>query len=149
MADRNALIFVDFPTPDPEATSRFYSEVFAWEAEPHPKGVFHLLRPGGELLRDDGSSSGRSNLNLGVYNVASPVPDPRPVEGIPTISGPGVRVYVVNPDRAEQNAAMDRAIERGATALWRDLYWDEFEGYHGSFLDPWGNQVILWTKPED
>ena len=29
----NTLIFVDFPSDDPEASGRFYAEVFGWEVE--------------------------------------------------------------------------------------------------------------------
>ena len=32
----NALIFVDFPSDDPEASAVFYHEVFGWEVEPRP-----------------------------------------------------------------------------------------------------------------
>ena len=42
----NRLIFVDFPSTDPEASARFYNEVFGWEVEPRPAGVFHRIVPG-------------------------------------------------------------------------------------------------------
>ena len=32
----NTLIFVDFPSDDPEASGKFYAEVFGWEVEPRP-----------------------------------------------------------------------------------------------------------------
>ena len=48
MWDRSSLIFVDLPSSDPVHAARFYEEVFNWETEPHPDGIFHLLRPGGE-----------------------------------------------------------------------------------------------------
>jgi predicted enzyme related to lactoylglutathione lyase len=146
MTDRNALIFVDFPSPDPRATATFYAAVMGWETEPHPEGVFHLLKPNGEFILDDGTSSGQRNLNMGAYSLDEPRPDPSQRTGsLAPASGAPVRVYIANPDRAEQKAVLDRAEEHGASVLWRDYYWKEFEGFHGAFRDPWGNQVILWT----
>ena len=42
----NPLIFVDLPTPDPEATSRFYEELFEWKINRRPAGEFHEILPG-------------------------------------------------------------------------------------------------------
>ena len=39
----NTLIFVDFPSTDPEASARFYNEVFGWEVEPRPADVFYRI----------------------------------------------------------------------------------------------------------
>ena len=36
----------------------------------------------------------------------------------------------------------------GATALWEQRYWEELDGHHASFLDPWGNQIIMWWRPD-
>src|SRR6266511_649998 len=40
---------------------------------------------------------------------------------------------------------------RGAEApLLHDIkFWREFAGWHGSFRDPWGTQIILWTEASD
>ena len=39
------------------------------------------------------------------------------------------------------------AAERlGASILWRDHYWAEFNGYNHAFVDPWGNEIVLWGK---
>jgi hypothetical protein len=85
------------------------------------------------------------NLNLGVYSLTEPRPDPRTPELLRESSRAGIRVYVVNRTRAEQDAVLARAQARGADVLWRDCYWREFEGFHCAFRDPWGNQVVLWT----
>ena len=34
--------------------------------------------------------------------------------------------------------------DRG-TELWRRHFWTEFGGANASFLDPWGNQLMLWA----
>ena len=77
----NTLIFVDFPSDDPEATARFYEQVFGWEVEGRPPGVFHRIVPGNEFLAD-GEPSGVGNLHMGIHNIANarPHPDPAGVE---------------------------------------------------------------------
>ena len=58
MADRvNPMIFVDFPSPDPAASAKFYEEVFGWVVEPRPADVFYRIVPGGHFPLDDGSTS--------------------------------------------------------------------------------------------
>ena len=46
--------------------------------------------------------------------------------------------------------SMDRILgeaeARGATILWRDHYWAEFNGFNSAFKDPWGNTLVLWGK---
>ena len=46
----NPVIFVDFPTEDPEAMSAFYKELFGWDYKRRPAGEFHEIlaseRPG-------------------------------------------------------------------------------------------------------
>ena len=73
----NTLIFVDFPSDDPEATARFYEQVFGWEVEGRPAGVFHRIVPGDEFL-SDGEPSGVGNLHMGIHNVANARPHPDP-----------------------------------------------------------------------
>ena len=67
----NTLIFVDFPSDDPRASASFYAEVFGWEVEPRPGGVFHRIVPGQHFLLDDGSPSPVGNLHMGIFNVAN------------------------------------------------------------------------------
>ena len=61
--------------------------------------------------------------------------------------GHSARVWVLVSDDDDADAIMDRAVERGATELWRHHFWAEFNGFNNSFIDPWGNQIMLWTKP--
>ena len=145
----NTFIFVDFPSTDPEAQAAFYNEVFGWTVEGRPAGVFHRAVPGSEFLLDDGSPSGVGNLHLGFYNVANARPHPDPAGVEPRHLSEGGRTMrswiLVSPDDS-QDRILDTAEKLGATVLWRNHYWAEFNGFNGAFLDPWGNTVVLWTK---
>ncbi len=148
----NTLIFVDFPSDDPEASAVFYAEVFGWLVEPRPAGVFHRIVPGGEFPLDDGSPSGVGNLHMGIYDIANARPhpdaggvDPRQLNR----TGRAARVWVLVDDDENADDIMDRAVARGATELWRHHYWAEFNGFNDAFEDPWGTTIILWTKGGD
>jgi predicted enzyme related to lactoylglutathione lyase len=147
----NTYIFVDLPSPDPAATATFYGEVFGWKVEGRPEGVFHRAVPGGEFLLSDGSPSGVGNLHIGIYGTRTPIPNPNSGAGSEGRSapGPGVRVYVLVSDDDSEERILDKAEELGAEILWRGWYWKEFNGFHGAFLDPWGNEIVLWTKGGD
>ncbi|MEX0665124.1 MAG: VOC family protein [Acidimicrobiia bacterium] len=145
----NTLIFVDLATDDPEASADFYHDVMGWEVEGRPSGIFHRIVPGGEFPLEDGSPSGVGHLHLGIYSIRDPRPDPNPPRRAARSDDPAPRVYVLVDPREEQDAILGRAEQRGAEILWRDEYWREFDGWHGSFRDPWGNQIVLWTKPGD
>src|SRR5215211_7364100 len=82
MSYPNTLIFVDFPSTDPEASAEFYNAVFGWEVEPRPAGVFHRIVPGQNFQVDGGQQGPTGNLHMGIYNVANarPHPDPEGVE---------------------------------------------------------------------
>jgi predicted enzyme related to lactoylglutathione lyase len=151
MPQPNTLIFVDFPSPDPEAAARFYGEVFGWEVEGRPAGTFHRIVPGGHFPNPDGTASEVGNLHMGIFNTASAVPDPNPApsQGTGTASGPAPRIYILVSDDDSEAGILERAEARGASILWRDKYWGEFNGFHGAFRDPWGSEVILWTKGGD
>ena len=112
----NPLIFVDLPSPDPEATSRFYAELFDWKYNRRPAGEFHEILPG-------------VKPNLGV----------RREPGSP--SGPVPRIYVMVDDPPSY---LERAVQMGATRLWTETFWQEFGGRHAAFRDPWGTEVVLW-----
>ncbi len=149
MAEPNTLIFVDLPSPDPEATAEFYSEVMGWQIEPRPAGIFHRIVPGGEFPLDDGSPSGVGNLHMGIFDVATAKPDPLtpPATASNEPKGAwGPRVYILVEDQPPILAAAERL---GAEILWREGFWGEFGGFHSSFRDPWGTQIILWTKGGD
>jgi predicted enzyme related to lactoylglutathione lyase len=148
----NTLIFVDIPADDPEAAGRFYAEVFGWEVEGRPSGVFHRIVPGQNFLRSDGSPSDIGNLHLGIYNTnnARPHPDSDGVEPRQVSSGGRtVRVWILVSDDDNQDRILDTAEKLGASILWRNHYWKEFNGFNGAFLDPWGNTIVLWTKGGD
>jgi hypothetical protein len=147
----NTLIFVDFPSPDPAATAQFYREVFNWEVEGRPDDVFYRIVPGGNFPNPDGSDSEVGNLHLGIFSTKLAPPDPaaEPAQGTDAPAGPAPRIYILVGDDDNEAAILDRAEQRGATILWRDLYWKEFNGFHGAFRDPWGSEVILWTKGGD
>jgi hypothetical protein len=74
------------------------------------------------------------------------VPDPSPRTRQPR-SGVQPRTYILvdSPPRDYLN----KAVILGAIALWEQTYWEEFDGYHASFLDPWGNQLVMWWRPAD
>ena len=148
----NTLIFVDLPSDDPEASARFYREVFGWEVEPRPQDVFYRCVPGGHFPLDDGSPSPIGNLHLGIYNTgnARPHPDSAGVEPRDlSRSGRTMRTWILVDDDDSEDAILERAEQRGATVLWRHHYWKEFNGFNGAFEDPWGNTIILWTKGGD
>jgi predicted enzyme related to lactoylglutathione lyase len=149
MAYPNTLIFVDFPSTDPEATGRFYAEVFGWEVEGRPAGKFHRIVPGQEFLLDDGKPSGVGNLHMGIFDVGDGRPHPQGYSQPTLPSGQGPRVYILVSDDDNQERILATAEKLGAEILWRDHYWGEFNGFCGAFRDPWGTEIILWTKGGD
>jgi len=152
----HTLIFVDLPSTDPEAAADFYREVMGWEIEPRGEEGFQRIVPGGEFPGPDGKPSGVGNLHLGIYDVARPVPAPGLVPTFPgdRPEGPRPRVYILVADEPQEDI-LARAEARGATIDWTPHFWGEFNGWHSSFTDPWGVQIILWTTaavrpaPED
>ena len=148
----NTLIFVDFPSDDPEASARFYAEVFGWEVEGRPTGVFHRAVPGGHFPLEDGSPSPIGNLHLGIFNVNNARPHPDPAGVSPrelSRGGRTARTWVLVDDNDTEDRILDTAERLGATILWRHHYWAEFNGFSGAFIDPWGNTLITWTKGGD
>ena len=147
MTTPNTLIFVDLASDDPAAAGRFYAEVFGWRDDDRPLGVFHRMVPGGNFINADGSESEIGNLHLGIFNAANarPHPDPAGVEPR-TLAADGrkPRVWILVGDDQSHEDIMARALERGATELWRDHYWKEFNGFNHAFRDPWGNEIVLW-----
>src|SRR5436190_1261532 len=77
----NPMIFVDLPSPDPEAHSRFYADLFGWEYKRRPAGEFHEVLPG-------------IKPNLGIHREAEPARGPMP------------RVYVMVDDPPLPNGSI-------------------------------------------
>ncbi len=136
MAGPNTLIFVDLTSDDPDAAARFYCEVMGWEDDPRGQsGLFHRLIPGGFFL---GVPSARN---------ARPHPDPDGV-GPRHLSPDGrkARIWILVGEGQSEADILDKAQRRGARILWRNHYWAEFNGYNAAFADPWGNEIVLWTR---
>ena len=102
----NPLIFVDIPSPDPEASSQFYASLFEWEFNRRPAGDFHEILPG-------------IKPNLGIRREEQ------------RMNGPMPRIYVMVDDPP---AMLERAIEMGATKMWDEVHWEEFDGRHAAFF---------------
>ncbi len=145
----NTLIFVDLASDDPDAAGRFYSEVFGWENDARPLGIYHRMVPGGFFKNKDGSDSAIGNLHLGVFDARNARPHPNPAGVEPrhiASDGRKPRIWILIGDDDSAERILSAAEERGATILWRDHYWREFNGYNHAFADPWGNEIILWGK---
>ena len=145
----NTLIFVDLMSDDPDAAGKFYAEVFGWEDDPRLDGNYHRMVPGQNFLNPDGSQSEIGNLHLGIGNVGNLRPHPE-AEGVGPRSlsegGRKARIWILVSDDDSEDRILQAAEERGATILWRDHYWKEFNGYNHAFQDPWGNEIVLWVK---
>ena len=149
MTTPNTLIFVDLASDDPVAAGKFYAEVFGWQDDHRPAGVFHRMVPGGNFLNKDGSESQIGNLHLGIFNAANARPHPDPQGAEPRTLADGgrkARIWILVGDGQSYETILDTAVKRGATLLWKDHYWKEFNGYNHAFRDPWGNEIILWGK---
>lgn len=145
----NALIFVDLASDDPAAAGRFYAEVFGWRNDERPLGLYHRMVPGGFFRNPDGSDSQIGNLHLGIFKAANARPHPEPAGVAPrdlATSGRKPRIWVLIGDGDSAERILRTAEALGATVLWRDHYWAEFNGYNHAFADPWGNEIVLWGK---
>lgn len=145
----NTLIFVDLASDDPAAAGRFYAEVFGWKNDARPEGIYHRMVPGGFFPDKDGGDSAIGNLHLGIFDARNARPHPDPAGADPrTLSGAGrkARIWILIGDDDTPERILAAARERGATILWRNHYWREFNGYNHAFRDPWGNEIVLWGK---
>ncbi len=150
----NILVFVDFPVDDVVAATDFYEKVMGWEIETRIPGVFNRIVPGQNFKVDDGSQGPTGNLHLAISLAADPRPDPRPADQRDTPNrrmhdgGRTTRAWIMVSDDDDMDDIMDRAVANGGTELWRKHFWTEFGGANASFLDPWGNQLMLWAHLE-
>jgi predicted enzyme related to lactoylglutathione lyase len=149
MAYPNTLIFVDLPSDDPAAAGAFYAEVFGWENDPRPAGKFHRMVPGQNFIGPDGNQSEIGNLHLGINDAGNVRPHPE-IEGVEprelSRAGRKPRVFILVSDDDSAERIMETAVKLGAETLWRNHYWTEFNGYNDAFRDPWGNDIVLWSK---
>ena len=145
----NTLIFVDLAADDPAAAATFYSDVFGWENDPRPNGLYHRMVPGGNFLNKDGTQSSIGNLHLGIYRAENARPHPDPAGAEPRTlgrSGRRARVWILVSDDDTPGRILSTAKALGAEILWTNHYWREFNGYNHAFRDPWGNEIIIWAK---
>lgn len=145
----NTLIFVDLATDDPAAAGEYYAQVFGWENDARPHGIYHRMVPGGFFQNKDGTDSSIGNLHLGIYDAANARPHPQPQGVAPrhlANDGRKARIWILVGDDDDYNRILAKAVELGGTLLWRDHYWKEFNGFNHAFADPWGNEIILWGK---
>lgn len=145
----NSLIFVDLATDDPAAAGEFYAQVFGWENDARPHGIYHRMVPGGFFKQKDGSDSDIGNLHIGIFDAANARPHPDPAGTEPrTLSKQGrkARIWILIGDDDTPERILEAAEKRGATILWRNHYWKEFNGFNHCFADPWGNEILLWGK---
>ncbi len=147
----NILVFVDFPVADVDAANTFYSEVFGWEVEERIPGVFHRIVPGQNFRLDDGTQGPTGNLHMGISLAANVRPHPQPAAPEPTHlspSGRTTRAWILVSDDDSFDRILSTAERLGGTVLWTNHFWTEFGGANASFLDPWGNQLMLWQHLE-
>lgn len=145
----NTLIFVDLASDDPAAAGEFYAQVFGWENDARPHGIYHRMVPGGFFKNKDGTDSAIGNLHLGIFHAANARPHPESAGVEPrTLSAGGrkPRIWILIGDEDSPERILGKAEELGATILWRNHYWREFNGYNHAFADPWGNEIVLWGK---
>ena len=149
MSKPNTLIFVDLTSDDPAAAGEFYADVFGWENDPRPYGVFHRMVPGGNMYDSSGNETTIGNFHLGIHKANNTRPHPNNDGGAPReIAGPGrkARVWILVSDDDSMEDILERAVSKGAKVLWKDHFWYEFNGFNSAFEDPWGNEIILWGK---
>src|SRR5215203_2445334 len=112
MASPHTLIFVDLPSDDVEACAAFYHDVFGWEVEGRPTGVFHRAVPGGFFPLPDGTDSPVGNLHLGIFDVKNARPHPAPAGVEPrhlSTGGHGVRVWILLGDDETEDEVLAKA----------------------------------------
>ena len=147
----NTLVYVDFPADDVDAANRYYAEVFGWEVEERIPGLYHRIVPGQNFKVDDGSQGPTGNLHMGIAKASDmrPCPDPNPPA--PTNLNPGgraARAWILVSEDDSFERILEAADRLGGTVLWTNHFWTEFGGANASFVDPWGNQFMLWQHLE-
>ena len=148
----NILVFVDYPTDDVDRAREFYSEVFGWSIEDRIAGLFNRIVPGQNFKLDDGSQGPTGNLHMGIYNATNARPNPEPGATEPQKLGHGsrsTRAWILVSEDDSFDRILDAAERLGGTVVFRNHFWNEFGGGSASFIDPWGNQFMLWQHLPD
>ena len=148
----NTLIFVDFPSTEPTASAAFYEAVFGGRSNLAPRTSSTASCP----ARTSRSTTGRRARPATCTWASSTSPTPvripiRRVSNPATVAtdGHSARVWILVSEDDSIERILTEATSRGATLLWKDHYWAEFNGFNAAFLDPWGNTFVLWTKGGD
>ena len=129
----NTLVFVDLPVSDTDAAHTFYEALFGWQINKRHDGDFRQIVPG-------------EGLHLGLFSDDKQIPDPAP--SAPTArQGLQPRTYILVDDAPQ--VYLDKAVELGAMELWDEGWWEEFNGWHAAFLDPWGNHIVMWEAKDN
>jgi predicted enzyme related to lactoylglutathione lyase len=105
--------------------------------------------PGGFFSKSDGTDSEIGNLHLGIFKAENARPHPEQAGVEPrhlSTDGRKPRIWILVGDGQSADDIFEKATARGATVLWRKHYWKEFNGFNDAFRDPWGNEIVLWTK---
>lgn len=147
----NTLVYIDFPSPDVDATKAFYEEVFGWEIEDRIPDLYKRIVPGQNFKVDDGSQGPTGNLHMGIANSANMRPHPDPAPPAPTTlssGGRAIRAWIMVSEDDSFERILEAAERLGGTVLWTNHFWTEFGGANASFIDPWGNQFMLWKHLE-
>lgn len=148
----NTLIFVDLAADDPAAAGAFYAKAFGWQNDPRPYGIYHRMVPGGYMRDNKGEQTAIGNFHIGIHKAENARPHPT-IKGVEprelSLTGRKPRVWILVSEDDSIEAILARAIEQGATLLWKDHFWREFNGFNAAFADPWGNEIILWVKGGD
>ena len=118
----NTLVFIDLPVSDTDSAQKFYESLFGWQINPRHDGDFRQIVPG-------------EGLHLGLFSDTTQIPDPAPS---PPAKRPGFqpRTYILVDDAPQ--AYLDKAVQLGATKLWDEGWWQEFNGWHASVPRPVG-----------
>ena len=149
MPTPNTLIFVDLPSDDPEAASQFYSKVLGWNDEARLPGLFHRMTPGGQIRGADGKETSAANLAIGIHNAANVRPNPNPKGTEPrkvASDGRRPRVWILIGEGQSAPVILEKAEKHGGRVLWRNHYWKAYNGFTCCFADPWGNEIVLWSR---
>ena len=143
----NTLVFVDYPSDDVNVARAFYARGLQLGSRRSHRGHVCPHRSGTELqARRRDARPDRQPAHGPVQRcrcTASPAERPRRPDRVEVGRG-GIRAWILVSDDDSVDRILEAAERLGGTVLWRDHFWTEFGGANASFIDPWGNQLMLW-----